>query len=66
MWNCPECGSNNIEDATVSPYEGSDGQGYEHWIEYEYYCEDCGCEFTEREETKRIITVTKHGKEYVK
>ena len=64
MPRCPECRSNNIREGAGSPEYENDGQGYE-WYEIHYYwCEDCGCEWTETYHTERTVEIDKHGREY--
>jgi len=58
---CPECNSSNVKEAVYSPEEKHDGQGFWWQIIHFYYCEDCGCEWTETLTTTKEIEITKHG-----
>jgi len=51
-----------VEDV-YSPDEKYDGQGFWWQVIHSYYCEDCGCEWTETLTTTREIEILKHGKE---
>jgi hypothetical protein len=62
MPTCPECCSIDVEESLYSPEEKTDGQGYYWVVEHYYYCNDCGCEWTEKLETTREVIVEKHGK----
>lgn len=56
--NCQECESSNVwegEDETKT-----DGQGFEWTVTRPYSCNECGCEWLEKEHTtKEILKVEK-------
>jgi hypothetical protein len=58
---CPECSSRNVKE-DVYPEYWNDGQGYEWWEAHYYWCEDCGCEWTETKRIERTVEIVKHGK----
>ena len=61
MPSCPCCDSNNVGESPYSPEEKNDGQGYEWVVTHDYYCRDCGCEWTETLTTKREVQIIKQG-----
>jgi DNA-directed RNA polymerase subunit RPC12/RpoP len=58
---CPECNSQRIKEDEGSPSYWSEGQ--DEWEEiHSYWCEDCGCEWTETLTMKYEIEIDKHGR----
>lgn len=60
---CPNCSSSCDDSDPHNHDEKTDGQGYWWSTSDTYTCNECGCEFTVTEETKKTIEVTKEGRQ---
>jgi len=63
MVQCPECGFTAERDYHP-PIVKIGNNGSSEVVEY-YYCPNCKCEFKEKKEIKRDITVIKHGENHM-